>query len=371
MKYCHICGNLIEDDSVITCPSCGRKQHSYRRPDGVVIDPYLMQAKKNAPTPVVEEILPQTPVEEEPVVEEPTPISEETKPEPAPAPIEKEPSQPLEEKTPAITKEVREKPRKKRKGLIIGVCAAVVGVLAIGAAAVFILPGMLNGGNGGDIGGGNTASSKPISTLAEEDPIGTWSAYEGSSLHYTFEADGTAKYWQTNYSSGELDWLYYGSWTRTGSTVVCKYTLYFNSGCMYKESEETFTVYNDFLENQDGGRYTKENKKAPVVDELCQVYDDAYLFNQSSGKTGHWIELGLNNVVVLRQYDHGTRGDFFKGTWSKASSSVLRITWKQKLANGTGTYQNISTITEDLTIKSGYLIWDGDNMYPATAPEKF
>ena len=96
MKYCHICGTRIEDDSIITCPSCGRKQHSFRRPDGVVIDPYQMVARKPAPVeeipPVVEPII-EEPVIEEPVIEKPiveeTPIVEEKpalEPEVAPTP---------------------------------------------------------------------------------------------------------------------------------------------------------------------------------------------------------------------------------------------------------------------------------------------
>lgn len=359
MKYCHICGTRIEDDSIITCPSCGRKQHSFRRPDGVVIDPYQMVARKPAPVeeipPVVEPII-EEPVIEEPIVEE-TPIVEEkpaVEPEVAP--------------TPAINPTIEEKPAKKSKGLIIGLVCAVVGVIAIGTAGALLIPGLLNGGNE-DTSGGIFHSRPSDNNPVAKDPIGTWASYEGSSLHYAFEIDGSAKYWQTNYQTGDLDWMYYGTWTRSGSDVSADYTLYFNSGCAYMTMKKNFIVYGDHIESSDGGQMKKMSYSAPEVDAICNVYSDAHEYVQTSGKTGHWLELGLSNVCVFRQYDQGSRLDFYKGTWTKVNSTTLKITMNQKMANGTGNYTSITPSSDTLTIGKGYLTWGEDTMYPLTAKE--
>lgn len=136
MKYCHICGSLIENDSVVTCPSCGRKQHSFVRPDGTVIDPYRIkqeQTKVEGSSPVIEE---PTPVVV-PIVEEPAPVIEE------PAHVE-EPEPVVDDPKP-VPAPIVEKP--KKKGLIIGIAAGIAGVIALGAIGAIVIPPLLKGGD--------------------------------------------------------------------------------------------------------------------------------------------------------------------------------------------------------------------------------
>lgn len=368
MKYCHICGSLIENDSVVTCPSCGRKQHSFVRPDGTVIDPYRIkqeQTKVEGSSPVIEE---PTPVVV-PIVEEPAPVVEVT---PEPAPVIEEPAhveepEPVVDDPKPVPAPIVEKP--KKKGLIIGIAAGIAGVIALGAIGAIVIPPLLKGGDtpgnvsrpngGGDAGG-----------VMKSDPIGTWAYSEESNLFYSFEENNVAKYWEVR--DGQTYFLYYGTWKREDAKLTAHYDFYFNSGVSsvtYGDTQ-TFTIGKNYITGDDNGiKYYRLDKTSPVVDPICGSYDDTGSRSQAAGKTGYFVMLGFKGDAYYRWFRDGERQAFYRGTWEWTSKNTIRCLFNERLKDGS--YQSTGVLDYTYTVVDDHLVNDVLGTYYRSDPKNF